>query len=217
MVAPDYRGFGQSSALDLDKSGMHDLAGDVIDLLDRLDITKAVVAGCSMGGYVAFDLLERAPNYVSGLVLIDTRAGADTDDVKANRRTMLERVDQGGAEAIAGEMTPKLLGATTRRERPDLVKQVHDLICSNSPAAIKTAVNAIMERRDMTPLLPKITIPTLIVAGAEDTLIPLTAAEEMHRAVRQSTLEIIPLAGHLPNLEQAIRFDAALARFLQRL
>lgn len=215
MVAPDYRGFGRSSAPDLDKSGMNDLAGDVVDLLDRLEIARAVIAGCSMGGYVAFDLLERAQNYVSGLVLIDTRAGADTDEVKANRRKMLEQVDQGGAEAIASEMTPKLLGATTRRERPDVVKQVHDLICSNGPAAIKMAVNAIMERKDMTPLLPKIAIPTLIIAGAEDALIPLAASEAMHRAVSQSTLDIIPSAGHLPNLEQAMAFDAALHAFLQ--
>lgn len=216
MIAPDNRGFGSSTPSCDSKTRMNDLAGDVIDLMDHLEITEAVVAGCSMGGYVAFELLESAPRYVSGLVLVDTRAGADTEEGKAARRKMLETIDKGGSEAIADEMTPKLLGATTRRERPDLVKHVHHMIGATDPGAIKMAVNAMMERKDMTPLLDRIHVPTLIVAGVEDTLIPLSAIRQMHTAIKSSTLEMIPFAGHLPNLEQTTAFDVALQLFLQR-
>ena len=216
MIAPDYRGFGQSSPSDSPRTTMNDLAGDAIDLLDRLEITEAVIAGCSMGGYVAFELVESAPKYAKGLVLIDTRAGADTEEGKAARRKMLETVDNGGSEVIANEMTPKLLGETTKRERPDLVKHLHHMIRSTNPAAIKMAVTAMMERKDMTTLLDRIHVPTLIVAGVEDTLIPLSAIQQMHGAIKGSKLELIPFAGHLPNLEQTTPFDAAMQLFLQR-
>jgi 3-oxoadipate enol-lactonase len=217
MIAPDYRGFGHCALPpEPEKTRMNDLAGDVIDLLDSLSITSAVVAGCSMGGYVAFEIVESAATYVSGLVLIDTRAGGDTEDGKAGRRKMLETIDARGSEAIADEMTPKLLGATTVRERPGLVTHVHDTIRAAHPGAITMAVHAMMNRKDMTPLLSTIKVPTLIVAGVEDTLIPLPAIQQMQGAIKGSTLEMIPFAGHLPNLEQPTAFDVALQLFLQR-
>ena len=216
MIAPDYRGFGQSSPSSSPKTTMNDLAGDAIDLLDRLEITEAVVAGCSMGGYVAFELFQSAPNYVKGLVLIDTRAGADSEEGRAARRKMLETIEKGGSEAIADDMTPKLLGATTRRDRPELVKHIQHMIGSANPAAIKMAVTAIMDRKDMTAFLNDINVPTLIIAGAEDTLIPAAAIQQMHGAIKKSELATIPFAGHLPNLEQSAPFDVELQRFLQR-
>ena len=85
---------------------------------------------------------------------------------------MIEQVDREGVEAIAAQMVPKLLGATTQRDRPDLVKQVRNLIVANTPDGVKAAVTAMMDRSDSTPLLAKIDVPTLIVHGAEDTLIP---------------------------------------------
>lgn len=217
MIAPDYRGFGGSSLPVSGTVTMKDLAGDVVDLLDVLKIENAVVAGCSMGGYVALELLRSAPGYVSGLVLIDTRAGADSEEGKANRRKMLERLDTGGADVIADEMTPKLLGASSQRERPALAAHVRGLIQSTSPAAIRMAIVAMMERSDMTPLLPALTIPALIVFGEEDALIPVSAGEEMHRAIGGSTYAVVPAAGHLPNLEQPATFNAVLAQFLHGL
>jgi 3-oxoadipate enol-lactonase len=216
MVALDYRGFGQSSPSEMPQTTMNELAGDAIDLLDRLEITEAVVAGCSMGGYVAFEMLESAPRYVKGLVLIDTRAGADTGEGKASRARMLETVEKRGAEAIAEEMTPKLLGVTTQRERPDLVKHIHHMIRAANPMAIKMAVIAMTNRKDMSPLISGIKVPTLIIAGVEDVLIPVAAAQQMHAAIKHSELVTIPFAGHLPNLEQSSPFDVELWQFLRR-
>ena len=113
-------------------------------------------------------------------------------------------------------MTPKLLGATIRRERPDLVKQIDHMIRGAHPAAIRMAVEAMMNRRDMTPALGRITVPTLIIAGAEDTLIPAAAIQEMHRAIKHSQLVTIPFAGHLPNLEQPDPFDVELQQSLRQ-
>jgi 3-oxoadipate enol-lactonase len=216
-IAPDLRGFGQSPLPPGDKHRIIDFAGDVVDLLDRLEITSAIAVGCSMGGYVLFEMIHTAPHYVSGAVLVSTKATADTDEAKAGRRAMMERVQAAGVGAIAEEMIPKLLGATAQRDRPDLVKHIRNLINSNKPDGVRTAISAIMERADSTPLLPHIKVPSLIVAGAEDTLIPPAQADEMHKVIPNAACEKLPFAGHLPNVEQTSAFDALLFQFLQKL
>jgi 3-oxoadipate enol-lactonase len=208
-VAPDFR--WETGV------GMSDLAGDVIDLLDHLDVTKAAVVGCSMGGYVLFEMLKSAPRYISAVGLVSTRPGADNEEGRKNRQKMIDQVDREGVEAIAAQMVPKLLGASTQRDRPDLVKHVKSLIVANTPDRVKAAVTAMMERNDSTPLLAKVDVPALVVHGAEDTLIPPSEAEGMHRAIRHSQLELIPGSGHLPNLEQPVSFSATLWRFLKQL
>jgi 3-oxoadipate enol-lactonase len=216
-VAPDLHGFGRSSMSDGGEHGMNAFAGDVVDLLDHLEIGNAAVVGCSMGGYVAFELWKSAGHYVSGLLLVSTRANADTDEGRAGRLKMIELVDRQGSSAVAEQMVPKLLGATTQRDRKDLVDHVRHLIVSNSAEAIRTAVAAMMNRRDFTPFLGGVDVPAAVIAGAEDTLIPLTASQSMHGAIKGATLEVIDLAGHLPNLEQPDRFHASLRGFLQKL
>jgi 3-oxoadipate enol-lactonase len=196
---------------------MSDLAGDVVDLLDHLGTPHAFVIGCSMGGYVAFEILKNAPRYISAVGLVSTRPGADNEEGRKNRQKMIEQADKEGVDAIAATMVPKLLGATTQRERPDLVKHIRGLIVANTQDRVKAAVAAMMARHDSTPILAKIDVPALVVHGAEDTLIPPTEAEAMHRGIKTSQLELIPLSGHLPNLEQPGPFDATLSRFLKKL
>lgn len=208
-VAPDLR--WEAGA------GMADLAGDVVDLLDHLVVTRAAIVGCSMGGYVLFEMLRNAPRYVSAICLVSTRPGADNEEGRRNRQKMIEQVEREGVDAIAAQMVPKLLGATTHRDRPELATRVRTLIMSNTPGRVKAALIAMMERGDSTPLLAKIDVPALVVHGAEDTLIPPSEAEGMHRAIRNSQLALIPFSGHLPNLEQPVPFDATLHPFLNKL
>jgi 3-oxoadipate enol-lactonase len=208
-VAPDLRWEAGVS--------MSDLAGDVVDLLDHLDVTHAAVVGCSMGGYVLFEMLKSAPRYIGAVGLVSTRPGADNEESRENRRKMIELVDREGVEAIAAQMLPKLLGATTQRDRPDLVTHVRALIAGNTAGQVKAGVAAMMERNDSTPLLENIDVPALVIHGAEDTLIPPTEAEGMHRAIRNSQLELMPFSGHLPNLEQPAAFDGTLWQFLKKL
>ena len=196
---------------------MNDLAGDVVDLLDHLGVTQAAIVGCSMGGYVAFEILKSAPRYLSAIGLVSTRPGADNEEGRKNRQKMIEQADREGVESIANQMVPKLLSGTTQRDRPDLVAHVRGLVLGNTPDRVKAALTAMMERRDSTPLLAKIEVPALIVHGAEDSLIPPSEAEGMHRAIRNSQLELIPFSGHLPNLEQPVPFEGTLWQFLKKL
>jgi 3-oxoadipate enol-lactonase len=129
----------------------------------------------------------------------------------------IEQVDRDGVEGIAVQMVPKLLGVTTQRDRPDLAKLARSLILANTPERVKAAVGAMMTRADSTSLLEKIDVPALVVHGAEDALIPPSEAESMHRAIKGSRLELVPLSGHLPNLEQPVPFDRILWEFLSTL
>ena len=214
VIAPQFRGFDGGDA-DPPAASVDDFAGDTIDLLDALHIHDAVVAGLSIGGYVAFAMLRHAPRYIRGLVLADTRPQADTPELAAGRMRMIQVALDHGAGAVAGEMLPKLLGETTRRDRPDVVEAVRAIALSNSGGAITGALRAMMTRPDSTPLLPSIHVPTLIVVGNEDVVTPPAIAEEMHKAVSGSELAVIAGAGHLSNLEHTTAFNDALAQFLE--
>lgn len=213
VIAPHVRGVG-GGAGDPPASTMDDYAGDVVDLLDRLQIEDAVVGGVSMGGYLAFALLRHAPRYLRGLILADTRSQADTPEARASRMNMLQLVQEKGTPAVVDEMLPKLLGETTRRTRPDVVDHVRAIALENSGESVAGMIRALMSRPDSTPLLPSIHFPALVIVGEEDTLTPLPLAEQMQRAIAGSELVVIPAAGHVSNLEQPQAFNRALAGFL---
>lgn len=217
VIAPDTRGFRGPDGPPVEAPGeptMDELAIDVEHVLDSLGVSQAVIGGVSMGGYLTFALFRRAPARFRGLVLANTRANADSDEAKAGRRKMLALVDRGGAPEVANDMMPKLLGATTHRERPDVVRRVRSLIEANSAAAIKGAIGAMLTRPDSGPMLRQIQCPTLIVAGEEDSLIPMAASEEMHHAIGGSRLVTIARSGHLASLETPREFNRALGSFL---
>jgi 3-oxoadipate enol-lactonase len=216
VIAPHLRGF-DGGADEADASSVDDYAGDVIDLLDSLHIKDAVIGGLSMGGYVAFALLRRAPSYVRGLILADTRSQADTPEGAENRKKMLKQLtDAGdrGPSVLIEDMLPKLLGAATLANQPDVVARIRSLALANSPAAIAGGIRALMTRPDSTPLLRTIHCPTLIVVGADDALTPPSFSQEMHQAIAGSELVIVPGAGHLSSVEQPAAFNSALAAFL---
>ncbi|HSL22465.1 MAG TPA: alpha/beta hydrolase [Vicinamibacterales bacterium] len=218
VIAPDIRGFRGPDGPQVERPGsptMEELAMDVEHVLDALGVPQAVIGGLSMGGYLAFALLRRAPARFRGLILADTRAGADTEEAREGRRQMQARAEAGGARAIADEMLPKLLGETTKREQPGVARRVRELVEANSAAAINGALGAMITRQDSRPLLQTITSPTLVIVGEEDTLTPVANSEELQRGIRGSRLVTIPSAGHLSNLEQPDAFNRAVRSFLK--
>ena len=218
MIAPDLRGFGGSTAGSNGESGsIDDYAVDVVDLLKELGITSAVVGGCSMGGYVTFALLRAAPSLARGIVLADTRAGADTSEGRANRRAMLALAEREGPSGVARDMTGKLLGKTSLDERPELEPLVRRWIKQQSHEAIQAAILRMMSRPDSFGMLPSIAAPALVIVGEEDTLTPPAESRKLAEALPTAELVIVPRAGHLANIEQPDAFNAALSRFLARL
>ena len=218
LIAPDLRGFGGSTLPEPDDSAsMDDYATDVLDVLRELGITSAVIGGCSMGGYATFALLRRAPATAEGLVLIDTRAGADTPEGRANRRSMLALLEREGPLGVARDMLPKLLGTTTCAERPEVEPLVRRLIKGQSAAAIRGAILRMMQRPDAAELLPSLRVPALVVVGEEDVLTPPAEAQKLADGLPDAELVVMPRTGHLPNLERPQAFNEILHGFLARL
>ena len=211
VVAPQLRGV---DGIRIRRRARSTNAGEVIDLMDALDIHEAVIGGLSMGGYVTLAMFRHAPRYFLGMILADTRPQADTPEGVEGRKRMLRLVHEKGASAIADEMLPKLLSDASRRDHPELAERVRGLILSNSTRSIAGAIHALMTRPDSTPLLSTIRCPTLIVVGDQDILTPPPLSEGMQRAIAGSTLEMVPAAGHLASIEQPAVFNEVLARFL---
>ncbi len=210
VLAPDYRGLGRSAPGPA-ASTMDLLATDVVALLDHAGVRRAVFAGLSMGGYLAFELYRRSAGLFRGLALCDTRASADTPEAAANREKFAQTTLEKGLAWVADEMTPKLLRPGPE---PAVVKEVRSLIGGGTPAGVAAAQRGMARRPDSTPTLAAIACPTLVVVGAEDGLTPRSDAEAIAKAVRGATLAIIPGAGHLSNVENPDAFDAALAGFI---
>ena len=218
LITPDLRGFGGSTDADsVSSMSMSDYADDVINLLDELGVERVVIGGSSMGGYATMAFVQAAADRVDGLVLANTRSGADSPESRANRRNMLALVDREGPSGVAREMMPKLLGKTTRETNPEVEPFVRRLIKQQSQSAIRGAIHRMMHRPDSTALLAGVKVPALVVTGQEDELIPIDESRAIAEAIEDSTLVTIPGAGHLSNLEQPDAFNNALTTFLAKL
>jgi 3-oxoadipate enol-lactonase len=213
VIRFDARGFGGSPPGD-SLLTMERIADDGAALLDHLGVGQAVVVGCSMGGYAAFAFARRHPDRLKGLVLQDTRAGADSEEARKSRATLAEKVRKEGAVAAADAFLPKLLGATTHAERRDLVARLRERILATSPAGIANALYGLAARADSTATLREIRVPTLLQCGVEDTITPPPESEAMHAAISGSRLEIVLRAGHLANLESPDDVNRHLREFL---
>lgn len=227
LIAPDLRGFrdparaaaarteaAMGPAAPVGLVTMADYAQDVVALVDVLGISKAIVCGLSMGGYVAFAMWRIARQRIGGLVLADTRPGADSDEARARRRQMLALLAEKGLPGLAAEMLPGLVGTTTRITRPEVVARVRALIEANPPEAIAAAVGALMHRPDSTPLLAEIEVPCQLIVGEEDALTPPAVAHEMRRRLPRADVSVVAGAGHLSNLEAPEQFGRILRAFL---
>ena len=216
VLAPDLRGFGGSTDEREDgvAPSIDDYADDVAGLVREVVGAPVVLGGLSMGGYAAFAVMRRSPALVRGLILADSRASADSREGRAARKTMLTLLEREGPQGVAREMIPKLLGETTRAHDLDAEETVRRLIKRQSAQGIRDAILRMMERPDSTPLLPSITVPTLVVVGEEDVLTPPADSEAIAATLPNASLVRIAGAGHLSNLEQPQAFEASVEAFL---
>jgi pimeloyl-ACP methyl ester carboxylesterase len=212
VIAPHWRGAYEDPRLPA--ASVDEYAADVIDLLDDLHVDNAVVTGLSMGGYVAFAMFRRAERYFRGLVLADTRAPADTPEEIEGRKRLQNTARDQGVAGVADQMLPRLLGATTKKQRPHVVDEVRAIILSQPLPAVEAELRSIMERPDSTDTLKRVKCPTLVIVGEEDVITPLDLSRKINAGITGSELVVLPLAGHLSNLETPDAFNAVLAQFL---
>lgn len=214
LIAPDLRGFGGSSATDGRAVSMDEYADDIATLLDHLEIPSAVVGGISMGGYVALAFALRHPQRLRGLVLANTRAGADPPDWAAFREEMVRTVQARGAGAVVENYGDKPF----RPDCPGEIKErVRAAIRRQATPGLISGTRGMAQRPDRAPFLVTIRVPTLVIHGTADQYVPVSEAEAMHRAIAGSRYACLAGAGHLSNVDSAEAFNAALDEFLRPL
>lgn len=212
VIAPDLPGFGESDMPE--RFAIDAWADGLARFLDALRIERAVIAGLSMGGYVALAFWRLHRERALALVLADTRAGADTEEGKQKRRETIELARREGPTAVARAMLPGMVGKSTREREPSVVASMRAMLESASVDSIVGASEAMIDRADSTTLLATIDVPTLIIVGEEDVLTPPKESRAMHAAIPGSGLEIIPGAGHVSNVERPAAFNQVLSEFL---
>ncbi|MEU4441789.1 alpha/beta hydrolase [Actinosynnema sp. NPDC050801] len=205
-ITPDQRGGDRSPDLVA-------VADDVLRLLDERGVERAVLGGCSMGGYVAMAVLRRDPSRVAGLVLADTRAGADTDEARANRLAMAARVEEEGVGWVPDTVVAGLLGPA-----PDaaVVERVRGLILDQDPAEVAWAQRAMAVRPDSTGVLAEVDVPALVLVGEHDALTPPALARELAGVLRQGEYVELPGVGHLSPLEAPDAFASVVLDWRRR-
>jgi 3-oxoadipate enol-lactonase len=213
LVVPDLRGHGASGAGE-GPATMEKHAADLARVLDDAGVGRAIFVGVSIGGYVLFQFLRRHRNRVAGLVLCNTKAQADSPEARAVRLQVAADVLERGSEPFFESMLPKLMGKTTHSTRPDLIQAALRMMRKMSTEDVALVQKGMAERLDSVETLKTINVPTLVIAGDEDTLTPVGEAELMRKNITGSEMKIVARAGHYSPWEQPAEVGKLLRQFL---
>lgn len=221
VIAPDLRGFGQSYVEPIAaKTGvpMADYADDLAVLLENLRVVEPVIlCGFSMGGYVAWQFLERYRSRVKALIMCDTKSAADTPQARETRFKMAESVEGWGSAHVATLMVSKLFAASTLNKNAKIVEEVQDVIARTDPVAIAAAQRGMAHRGDKTALLPNIDLPALYIVGKDDQISPPAEVRAMADATPGARYVEIADAAHMSPMENPRAVNRAIASFVDAL
>ena len=173
------------------------------------------LAGMSMGGYVALEIMRRAPERVEKLVLMSTSAKPDTPERSEDRRKQVAAAKSAGnMRAWAKTLYPKLV-RPARHEDVPLLREFIEMAEQLGVEAFARQIEAIIGRADSRPLLSEIKVPTLVVASKDDTLITPDNSEEIARGVPDAKLELVEHCGHMGMIERPETYTKLLTGFLR--
>lgn len=210
-LAPDLRGLGRNQGGPLlDTVEQH--AQDLLDQLDAAGVSKTVVVGLSMGGYIALALQRLAPHRLAGLLLADTKAEPDTPEARRGRDQRIDEITRSGLASLPDAMMPSLVGPSCS---DDLKQQVRRIMLDQKPQGVIAALRALRDRPDATETLASIKVPVMLVVGEHDKLTPLAGMQAMADRIPNARLRTLPGVGHLTNLEAPEAFNQTLAELLR--
>lgn len=216
IITPDLRGFG-ASPVGGRLTTMADMADDLAELLDTLNLAKCVYCGLSMGGYVGWEFWNRHADRLSGLVICDTNARADTPEAAANRLATADRVEQENQTALLTAGIGKLLAPENIAANTPAVAIYRRMVETNNPQGVAAAARGMAQRTDFTARLSEIKLPALVIAGEVDALSPPAAMRTLAAAMPNARVVVIPNAGHLTPIENPAAVNTAIGEFLETL
>lgn len=215
VVLLDLAGFGLAADEPAPES-LRDFSEKVFLTLAARFPIDVVVVGHSFGGYIALQLYRDHPGLLSGLILSNTRANPDSVEARQKRLDTVRRLGEPGQTLDVDGTARALLAPAHWQGGGALVESVRSMVREAPIPAIRGALTAIANRPDLRPVLPTISIPTLVLWGEDDQLIPPAESKSMVGEIPGSEGVGIPGSGHLPSMESPELFDQAVAQFLRR-
>ena len=218
VITLDLPGFGTSPAFPSTVEPTVDqYAEAVADTAKEMNLGKLTLVGHSMSGYIALAFARRYPEMLAGLVLVTTKPAADSKKAKEGRKSLAIKVREVGPVATVSAMGAKLLASATIERDPELAEQVKKIMLEQSSDGIIAALTAMACRPSSTSSLGDIQVPTLVIRGEEDALMPTRSVNSLARLIPGAKLEVMRGAGHLPMMETPDQFNSALRRFLREI
>lgn len=214
VIVPDMPGFGSAPLPDGTPS-IDDLANAIVAYCKSGGVERPLVAGCSMGGYIALAIARLHPAFAGGFALVDTRATADSQDGKRARYEMVERARHEGAGFLQESSPP--VSTQTASQRPEAVAFIKSMMVDATAAGIMVAQRAMASRKDSRAVLGTIRVPVAVIHGTDDPVVALAEGQAMASAIKGSTFVPIAGAGHLSPVETPAEVTAALLALAQKL
>lgn len=196
-----------------DQHQRHDTIDAIVDAIVDEAPGEFLLAGLSMGGYIALEIVRRYPQRVSGLALLDTSARADTAEQTRGRLSQMAQVRAGQFDSVVESLLPRFLHPS-RLADPLLVDAIRAMAQRIGPEGYLRQQRAIIGRRDQRDLLASIECPTLVLCGEDDNTTPMTLAEEICRGIPKATLVGLARCGHMSPLERPLACADALRAWI---
>lgn len=215
-VTYDFRGMGDAPAGDGQLS-LEMYVDDVEAIADTLKLEKPVLCGLSMGGYIAFRAVERAPERYKALIVCDSRASADNNGAKLKRTGGLKTINTRGINQFIADTMPQLFADTFRQNKPEVYAQIIDSARRLSATGIKACIIAMVGRLDVSDALPEFRLPVQLICGDRDVLSPPEEMKATADKIPGSRFAVIEDSGHLSPMEQPEQVNQVIATFLRSL
>jgi pimeloyl-ACP methyl ester carboxylesterase len=213
VLAPDMPGHGDSS-FDPEHHTVDRIAQSYIELLDVLALKGVVLVGISMGGYVALRMWARHPAAIAALVLSNTKAERDSDEIVARRRAQIANIHEKGLAAFIHDGAPRRLSPRTLERRPWVLDSIKMMNFTVSAEANAATLDAMARKEDDTATLATIDVPALVTSGSDDIFIPKTSAGALRNGIRNARAHVIEETGHVSSLENPSEYNRVVEDFL---
>ena len=213
-IALDYPGFGEEPPYPGEVS-VETLTDYVVSKINAFGVRKVIPVGDSMGGYIMFDLWRRYKDLVGGFVFVATRAEGETSEGKKARYNLIGRVKEEGTAFLIDTMIENQTSPKTKEDQ-EKIRQLRCMMEKATPEVVVKTLRALAERKDSTDLLPTISVPTLVVAGADDDKVtPPEVVRKIAEGIKGSEYVEIENSAHLPPFENPEAFNGKLLNFLR--
>jgi pimeloyl-ACP methyl ester carboxylesterase len=216
VITYDLRGHGGSTG-SAGSFSIDVFTTDLINLMNRLEVEKAILCGLSLGSYIALDAVEKYPGRFNGLVLSGTQCMVDTREVIAEREATIENLIKKGIDHYAEESIRRFFGSRSFVNRKEEVRAARNMILSTPVSSIVNTLRALNNRKEYCSRLGEIKMPVMLLNGREDVITPVSSARNVQDSIRGAVMHIIEYAGHMANLENTHEFNGHLRKFIDEI